>query len=98
VSTLVADELRRGLRSRIIGRDIRVYDLVISTNDLLWELADRGAEEGTVVFAEEQTRGRGRLGRSWWSPRGKGLWMSVLLRPPLRESAGRMRAGRLQPS
>ena len=81
------EQVRRSLTTRIVGRDIRAYDLVISTNDVVWELADRGAEEGTVVFAEEQTRGRGRLGRTWWSPRGKGIWMSVLLRPPVREGA-----------
>jgi len=74
--------LKDGLATRIVGREIHARGLVASTNDVLWELADRGAEEGTVVFAEEQTAGRGRLGRSWWSPRGKGIWMSVLLRPP----------------
>lgn len=79
------EQVRRGLATRIVGREIHAYDLVTSTNDVVWELAGRGAEEGTVVFAEEQTRGRGRLGRTWWSPRGKGIWMSVLLRPPVRE-------------
>jgi BirA family biotin operon repressor/biotin-[acetyl-CoA-carboxylase] ligase len=79
---LSLEALRRGLATRIIGRALHVYDLVISTNDVVWELAARGADEGTVVFADGQTEGRGRLGRSWWSPRGKGLWMSVLLRPP----------------
>lgn len=80
---LSAENLTRDLGARIVGRDIRVFDLVISTSDVVWQLADQGAEEGTAVFAEEQTRGRGRLGRSWWSPRGKGIWMSVLLRPPV---------------
>ena len=87
MNTRLADQLRLDLGTRIIGRDIHAYDLVISTNDVICELSDRGAEEGTVVFAEEQTSGRGRLGRSWWSPRGKGIWMSVLLRPPLRKGA-----------
>ncbi len=80
-------ELERGLPTRVIGRKVRVYDVVTSTNDLLWELSDRGAEEGTAVFADGQTHGRGRLGRSWWSPTGKGIWMSVLLRPPTAEGA-----------
>ena len=74
--------ISQGIGTRIIGRRIHVFELVISTNDVVWELADRGAAEGTVVFAEGQTGGRGRLGRSWWSPRSKGIWMSVLLRPP----------------
>jgi BirA family biotin operon repressor/biotin-[acetyl-CoA-carboxylase] ligase len=78
---LSAEAIRSGLRARQIGRDIIVRQWVTSTNDIAWELADAGADEGLVVFAEEQTAGRGRLGRSWWSPRGGGLWMSVLLRP-----------------
>jgi BirA family biotin operon repressor/biotin-[acetyl-CoA-carboxylase] ligase len=77
---LSAARLKDGLHTRLVGRDIHVYDRVISTNDVLWELAARGAEEGTVVFADEQTAGRGRLGRTWWSPPGVGIWMSVLLK------------------
>lgn len=79
---LSAEALRRDLRTRVVGRHIHLYDRVVSTNDVAWELAERGAAEGTAVFAEEQTGGRGRLGRTWWSPRGGGIWMSVLLRPP----------------
>ena len=82
MNALSSDELRRGLQARLVGRKIHVHDRVVSTNDVAWELADRGAEGGTAVFAEEQTGGRGRLGRNWWSPRGVGIWMSVLLRPP----------------
>ena len=70
--------------SRVIGRDIRVFNETGSTNDTIEKLARDGASEGVVVFAESQTRGRGRLGRSWLSPAGKGLWFSVLLRPKLR--------------
>ena len=54
-----------------------------STNDLLKSLASQGAPEGTLVVAHSQTRGRGRLGRSWVSPPGLGLYFSILLRPPL---------------
>lgn len=75
------------LRTRIVGRTIHFLDTVPSTNDAAWDRAKAGDDEGTVVFAEEQTRGRGRLGRTWWSPRGKGLWLSVLLRPADREGA-----------
>src|SRR5919198_6236063 len=56
------------------------FELVSSTMDLVHELAQDGAEVGTVVVAEEQTGGRGSRGRAWHSPRG-GLWLSILLRP-----------------
>jgi BirA family biotin operon repressor/biotin-[acetyl-CoA-carboxylase] ligase len=72
---------------RAIGRDIRVFQETASTSDILEKLARDGVPEGFVVFAEHQTRGRGRLGRSWTSPKGKGLWLSILLRPPLRPQA-----------
>jgi len=51
------------------------------------KLARDGVREGVVVFAESQTRGRGRLGRKWISPERKGLWFSILLRPNLRPQA-----------
>jgi BirA family biotin operon repressor/biotin-[acetyl-CoA-carboxylase] ligase len=72
--------------NRIIGRDIRVFEQTTSTNDIIEKLARDGAKEGAVVFAETQTAGRGRLGRSWLSPARKGLWFSVLLRPKLSPS------------
>jgi len=68
---------------RIIGRDIRVFQETTSTNDVIEKLARDGVKEGVVVFAECQTRGRGRLGRKWISPPHQGLWFSVLLRPDL---------------
>ncbi|MBU6401204.1 MAG: biotin--[acetyl-CoA-carboxylase] ligase, partial [Verrucomicrobia bacterium] len=74
-------------KSRAIGRDIRVFQETTSTNDVVEKLARDGVPEGAVVYAEAQSRGRGRLGRSWASPRGKGLWFSVLLRPALRPQA-----------
>jgi BirA family transcriptional regulator, biotin operon repressor / biotin---[acetyl-CoA-carboxylase] ligase len=57
------------------------FSEVPSTNDLAGRLAARGAEEGTVVVAEAQSAGRGRLGRSWFSPPGAGLYVSLILRP-----------------
>jgi BirA family biotin operon repressor/biotin-[acetyl-CoA-carboxylase] ligase len=68
----------------IIGRDIRVFEQTTSTNDVIEKLARDGVKEGVVVFAESQTKGRGRLGRKWISPARKGLWFSILLRPDLR--------------
>ncbi len=83
---LHADDLlsRVSGRVRVIGRDIQVFKETTSTNDIIEKMARDGLREGFVVFAESQTKGRGRLGRKWISPPGKGLWLSVLLRPALR--------------
>jgi BirA family biotin operon repressor/biotin-[acetyl-CoA-carboxylase] ligase len=82
---LHADDLIARLpRKRVVGRDIQVFQETTSTNDVVEKLARDGVKEGVVVFAESQSRGRGRLGRKWVSPAHKGLWFSVLLRPQLR--------------
>lgn len=82
---LHADDLLARLgQTRVIGRDIRVFRETTSTNDVVEKLAADGVKEGVVVFAEAQSKGRGRLGRRWVSPPGKGLWFSILLRPALR--------------
>ena len=74
----------RASQPRIIGRDIQVFEQTTSTNDVAEKLARDGVREGAVIFAESQTKGRGRLGRKWISPERKGLWFSILLRPDLR--------------
>jgi BirA family biotin operon repressor/biotin-[acetyl-CoA-carboxylase] ligase len=80
---LHADDLIARIRTPwVVGRDIRVFQETGSTSDILEKLAREGIREGLVIFAEAQTRGRGRLGRPWVSPPGRGLWFSVLLRPP----------------
>jgi BirA family biotin operon repressor/biotin-[acetyl-CoA-carboxylase] ligase len=85
---LHADDLGWRLeKNQKIGRDIRVFEETTSTNDVIEKLARDGVKEGVVVFAEAQTRGRGRLGRKWMSPARKGLWFSVLLRPNLSPQA-----------
>lgn len=82
---LIADDLVARLgKTKIIGRDIHVFEQTTSTNDVIEKLARDGVREGVVVFAESQTKGRGRLGRKWLSPARKGLWFSVLLRPDVR--------------
>jgi BirA family biotin operon repressor/biotin-[acetyl-CoA-carboxylase] ligase len=85
--TLVPDSLRQndmgqGLKTTIIGKDIRLFPEVVSTNTLAMEAASQGAPEGTVIIAETQTGGKGRLGRTWISPRGN-LYLSVILRPQI---------------
>jgi BirA family biotin operon repressor/biotin-[acetyl-CoA-carboxylase] ligase len=83
--TLVPDilrleDVRHGLRTKTIGKEIHFSQEVISTNTLAMGLAADGAPEGTVVIAETQTGGKGRLGRKWISPKGN-LYLSVVLRP-----------------
>lgn len=63
--------------------DIKVLDETVSTSTLLKELGENGAKEGTVVIAEKQTGGRGRLGRSFFSPKASGIYMSLLVRPKI---------------
>jgi len=74
--------LREGLTTRFVGRRLEYRGVLGSTQDLARELARAGTPEGTVVLAGRQTAGRGRLGRSFISPRG-GLYFTVVLRPAL---------------
>ncbi len=79
---LLESEIKKRLKTRSFGRRLYLHQRVASTSDLAKELARSGEEEGSVVAAEEQTRGRGRVGRAWLSPRG-GLWFSLILRPSI---------------
>ncbi len=76
--------IRSQLATEIIGRRVIYFRTVDSTNTCALELATRGAPEGTVVIAEEQTRGKGRLERRWHSPPGKGIYLSIVLRPKVK--------------
>lgn len=80
-NVLSPENIRRRLTgpARCVAIDVR--ETVTSTNTFLKELAERGGAEGMTVIAEQQTGGKGRLGRSFLSPKGTGLYMSVLLRP-----------------
>ncbi|MBE5797681.1 MAG: biotin--[acetyl-CoA-carboxylase] ligase [Clostridiales bacterium] len=72
------------LTTRAVGRgDNCVEHTLTSTNTVLKELARNGARHGSVCLCECQTGGRGRLGRAWSSPEGRGIWCSVLLRPEM---------------
>ena len=70
-----------------VGTQLTCLSTVSSTNDLLKAMAEEGAAEGTVLVAGEQTRGKGRLGRSFTSAAGKGIYLSALLRPELSPEA-----------
>lgn len=76
------EEVREGLSASVFGREVFYLPSVTSTNEVAKKLAAEGCPEGTLVAAEEQTAGRGRLGRRWVSPPG-GLWFSLVLRPGL---------------
>ena len=75
--------IRQWLCAPIVGRQLYVWGRVESTNATLSRLARSGAPEGTVVLADSQTAGRGRLGQPWFSPPGVNLYASVLFRGPL---------------
>ena len=79
---LLPDTLRSRLSQSPLGKNIIFRDTLHSTNTLAKELAGEGAVHGTLVLAEEQTAGRGRMGRPWFSPKYKNLLVSLLLRPP----------------
>jgi BirA family biotin operon repressor/biotin-[acetyl-CoA-carboxylase] ligase len=77
---LVPWEISDGLQTDIIGRKIYYFGTIDSTQNFALELAKRPHENGSLVIADRQTQGRGRLNRKWVSPKG-GIWMSILLRP-----------------
>ena len=76
-------ELRWQLKTDIIARKVYSYKETASTNDTAYNLAAHGEKEGSVVIAESQTAGRGRIGRKWISPKSKGAYFSVILRPDI---------------
>lgn len=80
---LLPGKIKKNLKSKILGKEVLSYRTVGSTNHLAFRLAEDGAVEGTLIVADEQTKGRGRMGRSWYSPPGLGLWMSLILRPDI---------------
>ncbi len=80
--TLLPAILLCGLKTRNMGHEIHSYKTIGSTNETAKRLAEAGAPEGTLVISEKQTKGRGRLGRSWHSP-GHGLYFSLILKPDL---------------
>ncbi len=76
-----AQGIQKYLRPQLAGLDITVLPTVSSTNTFLRERAGSGAPEGCIVLANEQTKGRGRMGRNFFSPPETGIYMSLLLRP-----------------
>ncbi|HXV37960.1 MAG TPA: biotin--[acetyl-CoA-carboxylase] ligase [Nitrosopumilaceae archaeon] len=79
-------EVSDGLETNLFGKRIYYFNTINSTQNFATELASRPQENGTLVIAEKQTQGRGRLNRKWTSPSG-GIWISVILRPEFEISA-----------
>ena len=75
--------IRKYLGSYADKFDLKIYKTISSTNTVLKEMAAEGAPEGTILIASEQTAGRGRMNRKFYSPTGTGLYMSILLRPKM---------------
>lgn len=81
---LTADQIGKYMTSvRWAGRNLKVCESVDSTNNVARQLAEEGEEAGTLVVSEIQTAGRGRMGRPWISPKGSGIWMSLVIRPDI---------------
>ncbi|OCA90907.1 biotin--[acetyl-CoA-carboxylase] ligase [Bacillus sp. FJAT-27225] len=82
-SALTADEIRLGLKTEFIGKTIHYFNSVDSTQKIALKLAAEKTHDGTLVVADEQTEGRGRMDRKWHSPSGTGIWMSLIVRPDI---------------
>lgn len=80
---LLSEAIQDGLNTKLIGREIVFFAETDSTNHRAALLAEQGSADGTVVVAEAQSAGKGRLGRRWTSPAGVNLYLSIILRPAI---------------
>jgi len=80
---LFSFEVAGHLNTEFIGKKIYYFDSLASTMDMAVQVGLKGAPEGTLVLTEAQTKGRGRLGRGWFSPKYKGIYSSLVLRPKI---------------
>lgn len=74
-------EVRSGLGTSLFGKHVHYFEALASTMEAATQRALEGSPEGTVILAETQTKGKGRMGRSWFSPRYKGIYCSLIVRP-----------------
>lgn len=75
---LSESEIRFGLKTEVMGQHLIYQDVISSTQKTAHELANNNAPEGTLVVADKQTAGRGRMSRVWHSQEGNGIWMSLI--------------------
>jgi BirA family transcriptional regulator, biotin operon repressor / biotin---[acetyl-CoA-carboxylase] ligase len=80
---LLFDVIKKNLRTKIIGREIITFECTTSTMDIAKQMLDKSVKEGTAIFAEQQTKGRGRSGKMWFCPKSKGLLLTIILRPAI---------------
>jgi len=80
---LSPDEIRKTLQAGFIGKELLFFDEVDSTNDVAMQSGAKGLAEGLVVLSEGQYHGKGRMGRTWVSPKNVNLYISILLRPDI---------------
>lgn len=81
-SDISREAILQGLNTRFIGNNVLYYQSIPSTMDIAKQAAKEGASEGTIIVAEKQTKGKGRLGRTWINPQGV-IALSVILRPTM---------------
>lgn len=81
---LYPNEIKGLMNTKLIGKEIVFLDSIDSTNNYAKKMGEKEFQEGTLIIAEEQTAGRGRLGREWISPKGKGIWMTIMLKPDIK--------------
>jgi len=82
----LSDEVKYKLRTKLIGNEVLAYKSVQSTNTIAQVLAASGAKDGTLIISEHQKKGRGRLGRKWYSVEHLGLYCSIILKPKINPS------------
>ncbi|MDF2532712.1 MAG: biotin--[acetyl-CoA-carboxylase] ligase [Clostridia bacterium] len=81
--SLQPQEMKGNINTEVIGQNLTFFEQVDSTNLYAKQIAEGGFLDGTVIMADEQLNGRGRMGRSWVSPKGKGIWMTIMLKPKI---------------
>lgn len=81
--TIAAEEVKSRLETSWVGNQVKYFEEITSTNQYAKKIAEEGAPEGMLIIADEQTRGKGRSGRAWTTPRGTAVAMTLVLRPKL---------------
>jgi len=81
--SLLPQEMKGNINTEVIGQNLAFFEQVDSTNLYAKRIAEGGFLDGTVIMADEQLNGRGRMGRNWVSPKGKGIWMTIMLKPKI---------------